>query len=730
MSDLHLSTLEISNLKSSWNKINNKNDFYSLLYQNLIISNPKLKLIFNNDSSIIENHSIIFGDCFNFVMSNLRDLILLDEFLYQFVLENQRWSQMSTKYLEPMGNSLIETFKEELGNQFTSILELVWIKLYVFIANSLLTYEEEISIENNSHLNSTEDEEIEIPPLNIQRERRGSIISNNNNNNLLPPTPIEEKPIMKQNVLVSSNEREIKQPQILDSFNSIEIDLKSNTKYKGFRRSIDVASSPIQVAIPKTNSFSSNISSSLKSLLQDNSNINDVDSFITPISTPTKSKFDPRPKSKLRSSKPGSSASSINDKWSSSSLSSLSPEPETDDEEFKTPEISRRNSFEKPPSSLLDRVQHQQAQQQQVQQQQVQQQQQVHHHHVHQDLNAQSFGLKGLAPIVEDDSDSDSDSSKYSNGEKLSTTSSSTGQDSNSRSSSLSLYHQRSTSTSTASDDFNFLPPSIPKTVRKQSPPQQQQQAPKIGMLRSYSTTSLNSATPSSTTASIGFMNSSYILKNQMNKQGPSSIKSQPSTPRISAHPSTTSLNLQQPNPSFLKSTNSFQSAKSSAFDYNNNSNRSPSMTSSIPNGLNYKSIKIEPPKKQSFRQRLSSFFGSSSKSSISQVSTAPSSIRTIDYSKLPTKSNESIIPPKSINYSSHVRPQSVFSSSGGKTIKYGASTTDLTSMYSNESTTSGFSLFKKKNKNNDIKFVPPPTRHTRKGNKYNVKKVPYDIFA
>ena len=40
-----------------------------------------------------------------------------------------------------------------------------------------------------------------------------------------------------------------KPKQILDKFNSIEIDLNSNNKYKGFRRSVDVAKAPIHVPI-------------------------------------------------------------------------------------------------------------------------------------------------------------------------------------------------------------------------------------------------------------------------------------------------------------------------------------------------------------------------------------------------------------------------------------------------------------------------------------------------
>ena len=182
MSGLTLNQIELNQIKSSWNKIN-KVDFYPDLYVNLFELDPQSRSIFNNNDSVISYHCDIFGDLFNFVIDNIDDASLIDEFLYQFVNENQRFSSMAGKYLEPMGNALIQTFRDELSGQFTSVLELVWIKVFVFVANSLLQYEEDIVSESSS---LSEDA---IPPLNIQRERMPSI------DTLPTPSP----PLQKKN---------------------------------------------------------------------------------------------------------------------------------------------------------------------------------------------------------------------------------------------------------------------------------------------------------------------------------------------------------------------------------------------------------------------------------------------------------------------------------------------------------------------------------------------------
>ncbi|KAI5960151.1 uncharacterized protein KGF55_004874 [Candida pseudojiufengensis] len=670
MSDLNLGPVELHNIKTSWSKTN-KDQFYNKLYSNLLDQNRSLRQIFNNDDLIIKEHSNIFADLFNFVINNIDDNQLLDEFLYQFVNENQRFANLAVKYLESMGNALITTFKQVLNTYWTSVLELVWIKVYVFVANSILQYEEEVVSETNSM------NEIEIPPLNIQRNLKSS-----------PPSSIEEN-------VTSSKQQQYNTPStpkmdfdvrqgtmrtndsLLNQFNSIEIDLKSNDKYKGFRRSMDVASSPIQVQIPTNEKFqkihnnnNSNISSNLKSLLS--SPIEEEELYSSP-----RPSFDPRKrKSTSKSSSISSTNSSIYEQKQLPTIPTTNDENgyEVEQDEFVTPKPSRRGSFSESyqATSLFTKLQSKQQEidnssedsiedaaptfdprrrrnnnSKQQQQKEIEvpspessevdeqeeetyfiskqpQQDTVPERSLSRGgltggtFDYQSFGLKGLAPIVEDDDNS----SKYeSDGEnklivKKSTTSSSSGEDSNSRTSSLSLHnsdyrssissgvdsnslmmisksgggvptpmnqinHQRNIST--GSDDFQFSPP----TIQQQQQPQQQQQQKKqhynherknsmysLSKSCSASAASINS----NSRASLGFMRSSFILKKEIEQQGynhPENVIapiSLPSTPRLNSKSSMGSFQQQQQPPSKSMYMNKSMSSASIRTSLRNNS--------------------------------------------------------------------------------------------------------------------------------------------------------------
>ena len=705
MSGLSLNKIELNQIKSSWSKINPK-EFYPELYENLFELNPQLRSIFNNDDSVINYHCDIFGDLFNFIINNIEDDLLLNEFLYQFVNENQRFSSMISQYLEPMGNALIQTFKNELSGQFTSVLELIWIKIFVFVANLLLQYEEDIVSEDSNSM----DEDYYIPPLNINRERKQSI------DTLPTPSP----PLRKEEEEVKEEEEEIKEEeeniipvvsppiigfdnskpkQILDKFNSIEIDLNSNNKYKGFRRSIDVAKSPIHVPIPQSPSFQkiqSNMSSSLKNIListdnDDNNNNNSNNSnfdcdFQTPRRRRKNLSFDPRRKNSSNPTTPKLDKSPFesprlsavaNGKFASQQQKEHQglEDVETDNEEFSTPRASRRGSFSENYliGSLLNKLKKIQDPEEQEQEQEPvivedalsnksedsidvgpfdprirrrrneelnnklipspessevdeqeeeemfinklspptssnptstttttttlkEQKQTVPERSLSRGgltggtFDYQSFGLKGLAPIVEDDdasskyeSDNDDDHDDEFNGNPVKNnnliSTKSSGQNSiedvgeiNSRTSSLSLnnsdykssissgtndidhytikgagvrYHSRNLSTTSSSgNDFEFSTP-ISKSRFNDSPKQQQQQQQQqhnnnkqsslysIGKIQSASVSSINSTSR----ASMGFMRSSFVLKKEMQTQGynePENVcLSMPVTPRM-----------------------------------------------------------------------------------------------------------------------------------------------------------------------------------------------------
>lgn len=363
MSDLRLGPVEVHNIKTSWSRTD-QDDFFNRLYPNLFDQNRSLRQIFHNDELVIHEHSNIFADLFSFIIDNIEDGALLDEFLYQFVKENQRFAETAVKYLEPMGNTLITTFKQVLNTHWTSVLELVWIKVYVFVANSILQLVDDIPSETSS-IN-----EADIPPLNIQRNlsrttsRDQSIVGVAAPGVESPvlmdsaPTPqTPSTPVMDFDVKPGK----AKETSILNKHNSIEIDLKTNEKYKGFRRSVDVALSPIQVAIPTADTFQkvhhTNFSSSLKSFLPTPLE-EDEGTFAAP-----RPAFDPR---RRRGSSMSPSPSSPSTPRLSSIVNSSrftndedDQAAESDVDDFATPRASRRGSFSEnyqPSPSLLNKL--------------------------------------------------------------------------------------------------------------------------------------------------------------------------------------------------------------------------------------------------------------------------------------------------------------------------------------------------------------------------------------
>ncbi|KAI5951348.1 hypothetical protein KGF54_004422 [Candida jiufengensis] len=873
MSDLNLGPVELHNIKTSWSKTN-KQQFYKKLYPNLLDQNRSLRQIFNNNESIVQEHSNIFSDLFNFVINNIEDSQLIDEFLYQFVNENQRFSNLAVKYLESMGNALITTFKQVLNTYWTSVLELVWIKVYVFIANSILQFEEDIVSETNSM------NDVEIPPLNIQRNLSSTKSS--------PQTSIESPKESPKESMTPKMNFDVRQGSmktnnaLLNQFNSIEIDLKSNDKYKGFRRSMDVASSPIQVQIPTSETFqkthtttTTNISSNLKSLLSSPME-DDEDSYNS------KPSFDPRRKNKITRS----SASSVNEQKQLPQIPSQKEESDYENDEFITPKPSRRGSFSEnyqPPTSLFTKLQSKQ-QQEIAEEDSIEEivptfdprrRRTTNKHEIEvpspessevdeqeeetffiqkntQEIvperslqrgpitggtfDYQSFGLKGLAPIVEDDDNS----SKYeSDGEnKLITKKSiSSAEESNSRTSSLSLHNsdyrssissgvdsnsmmlsksgggvptpihhlhqqqhqqqnqqqnqqQHSRQSSSGSDDFQFNVPQQQKNTHKRN-----NSMYSLSKSCSASVSSINS----NSRASLGFMRSSFILKKEIEQQGynhPENV-SLPSTPKLHISQSTTTLN-KPPKPMYMQNTMSSASIKNSLKGHHHGAymNSSQSINRSTQSFVSAKEYNdnntpIQQPKQQEkkgFRQRLSSIFSlksSNSNSSTTSLQSTKSTKQSLG-SSLPRTSipyeETSSIAPSSYSYNAYnAKPplsikstttkQSTMSSplfttstkptisncatnlsTSQKSIKKSSSSLFATdpsqnarykyngtsinqqhecgSVYSGDSSSSGFTIFKKTGNPKDIKFVPPPTRHTRKGNKYNVKKVPYNVFA
>lgn len=875
MSDLSLGPVEVHNVKTSWSRTD-QDDFFHRLYPNLFDQNRSLRQIFHNDELVIREHSNIFADLFSFIVDNIEDSVLLDEFLYQFVKENQRFAETAVKYLEPMGNALITTFKQVLNTHWTSVLELVWIKVYVFVANSILQLVDDIPSETSSI------DEAEIPPLNIQRSLSrttthdaaavGSVVVDS-----VPTPQTPSTPVMDFDVKPGKT----KEPSILNKHNSIEIDLKANEKYKGFRRSVDVALSPIQVQIPTADTFQkvhqANLSSSLKSFLQTPLE-EDEGTFTAP-----RPAFDPRRRrgsSMSPSPSPSPSTPRLSSIVNNSKFTSDEDDQaaDSDVDDYATPRASRRGSFSEnyqPSPLIFNKLQ---TREQSYPDPQVdddalsedsiedtpfdprqrrrmgdnkkvedipspessevdEQEEEAFMYKQHKDasnsvperslsrggltggtFDYQSFGLKGLAPIVEDDDRS----SKYDSDDenKLNTRKSSSGSscgESDSRASSLSLHHSdykssissgvdsyhnvkgagvHTRNASAESDDFQFFTPAtkVQQSQTSQAQCGHKRDSSMYSLSKSYSASALSMN--STSRASLGFMRSSFVLKKEVEQNGynyPENVGpiSLPSTPRINSPPSmSNTLKPQQPlyvhkarSASSLKmgskndSMQSFVSANDNSYDMINAFVTNLELGKQSSTGVNEKSS--APAKKNGFFGRVTSLFSTKSTNSTPKatpkstpapsrkqsVATLPKSVPYGDLANKPlpkvsqptmmaksdsaysasssagsTRQPSSLFTPyakpsvsaSSTNLSSMTSTSaSLFAANTNNSSRYknGASNHDLNSVYSNGTSGTRITVFRKKD-HGEPKYVPPPTKHTRKGNKYNVKKVPYNVFA
>ncbi|KAK6204345.1 uncharacterized protein RJT21DRAFT_6255 [Scheffersomyces amazonensis] len=823
---------ELMNIETSWTIVERKSNFQidsfvANLFTHMIASNRKLRASFSDDS-MLKYHISVFGDMLNFVVTYANEPQTLNEFMFQFTVENERFCNEALTYLEDMGPALIATIKLYLPN-ISFEVESAWVKLYIFIGNCLLQYTESDKEEGSQAEpeaepeTESEPEEENIAPLNIKRPQ---------NYEIQEPQIVIQKP----------QPRTSKPNTILDPTSSIQFHLNSNEKYKGFRRSVEFQTpdaEPISVKLPQhipkfqkpATAASSNMSSALRSML---SSANSTP-FVTPPSTP----FDPR---KVRRSAATSSASSINEeihidepKFEQSpepikqqirtptkpsvnkklpeipslvaklekqrQMAALSSSDEEEEVEIKPLEKfdprsknghrrSHSISISSPESSEVDENE----------------EAEIMRKHLggardrvesYSPTNAEpqisiperslsrggltggtfdynSFGLKGLAPIVE--TDDDNASSKYGDDDNNSShygdesNKSVTDEDSSSRSSSLSLHNSDyKSSISSGTESANNSPfvnkfkmnnsrttasaaprqSSVSSTESKNSFTTNQQTLPAQIYNRSYC-----SSTPSllmgrngdhySNRASLGFMRSSFVLKKEMETLGynePENVVIKPTTKTI-AMSSTANFGEQY---KYRASTTTslprnFDSPYNfgtrfnddDSFDLINSFHSGQQVASKATKreGLNYTSRVIEPVKeKKSFKQRMSSLF--SSKSSTSSISTTNSVMSDSSLKTSSTRSSSvaSVSNPP-VRKVSSIQPKksSVSLYSANSTMSRPSVVSDAASINSVEtksSSISGFSIFRKK------KEEPHYYVHglkSKKGAKYQVKAIPYNL--
>ncbi|CAH6722319.1 hypothetical protein CLIB1444_09S00936 [[Candida] jaroonii] len=231
---LNLSKDELNSVRNCWSNVqtNNKyhkDQFITRLFSNLLVSNIQLKQVLNNDL-IIREHSMFFNDILNYLVIYLDNVERLNEFLNSFFKENQDIVE-EISYLEPMGTALIQTFRQWLGRGlFNESQEILWVQIYIHLANNILLFKDEPS-DFASDASSIEEDVEDVPALQINKNPSvESFKYSKSSSPMTPVSPIVEEQIDELQEYVGERPIDLsKQP-------SIQINIKSNEKYKGFRR--------------------------------------------------------------------------------------------------------------------------------------------------------------------------------------------------------------------------------------------------------------------------------------------------------------------------------------------------------------------------------------------------------------------------------------------------------------------------------------------------------------
>lgn len=782
---LSLTSVEIRNVATSWAdiEVNNKYHkdlFISRLFANLIAANADLKNVLNNESTIHEQLKA-FNEILSFTVMYMSTPEVLDECMQEFLRENPRIITIGVQYLEPMGVALIQTFRQWLGKgKFHPGLETLWIKVYVYVANSILSHEELTDYESiysqRSEKESESEQELEpVQPLKLGK-----------------PEPVSEEEAEEvaehtQEEFPEAPAQELKPRSILDNSPTIEFDLSKNEKYKGFRRSVDVAVDPVSVKVPQGLSFKKplSISSSVMSSLD-----NSLSSPVS-VSSPSSAQFDPRRKrsspsadsireedeeepeipirrrpasisiapsveepaitprsasrpsfaeeEKLLPAPPTLSASLSFDPRKLKFEKPVNVIEDTSDDEFETKDKAfgfdpRRNTKKTVSEPLETKTTSSEGSVSDVEDDTFRLAEN-NEEEDHDDLldfsqpaieqqpskramfDQNSFGIKGLAPIVEDDTasstyESENDSS-YEAGGELTLDRSSTN-DASSQTSALSLHNSDYKSSISSGTESAANSPLTNKWQMNHTRQQSDASIPKpVYGQRVYasSTTSfskLNSSTQQR--VSLGFMRSSFILKKEMEDMGynePENVLMKPPTipaaivrsAPVSARQSSVSLNSDASSNdddcfdmlnAFVVEKDTKVTAKASP--------KAPSTSS-----------------KKSLRRRLSLFFSSSSPDG----KTSASSAYTPAYAPSTTSSYSS-------PYSATKTPQAPKSNVSRKPSVANALVSDLASIHTTSSSMLGFSFFSKRRSLVDTRRTNDP----RLKNKYNVRKLQYDLFV
>lgn len=103
-------------------------------YHILLSMEPDLEVMFPS----LRHQAVSFSSVISLAISSLENLSVLDDYLTKLGNTHARILGIDPPQFELMGEAFIQTFHERFGTKFTHELEVLWIKLYMYLANSLL----------------------------------------------------------------------------------------------------------------------------------------------------------------------------------------------------------------------------------------------------------------------------------------------------------------------------------------------------------------------------------------------------------------------------------------------------------------------------------------------------------------------------------------------------------------------------------------------------------------
>ncbi|EGW34978.1 uncharacterized protein SPAPADRAFT_131849 [Spathaspora passalidarum NRRL Y-27907] len=110
--------------------------FCQQLYKNLLDRDHALERMFPS----IKHQATHFATVLTVAVMQLDDLSTLDDYLCRLGKRHARVLGVEPAQFELMGEALVETFHQRFGARFNQELEIVWIKLYLYLANTILQF--------------------------------------------------------------------------------------------------------------------------------------------------------------------------------------------------------------------------------------------------------------------------------------------------------------------------------------------------------------------------------------------------------------------------------------------------------------------------------------------------------------------------------------------------------------------------------------------------------------